>query len=279
MSIRLQYQNAARKAEELVKSLGIRSLPVDPFAIAEQHDIEVQASESETLGISGCLMKVGDNFGIIYTTRIKSEGFKRFTISHELGHYFLPGHIDALFSGEQGAHQSLSGFASKNPYELEADHFAASLLMPKYLFVKSLRQSGQGTTAIKMLAESCQTSLTATAIRYAGLSEDPVMIIVSMGNKIDYCFMSEAIRECRGIQWIRKGDLVPSETDTFDFNSDKNNVVTGNSVEGLTNLSYWLSGAPEMEMKEDVIGLGDYGKTLTVLFTDEAINGDDDEIW
>src|ERR1035438_8496989 len=40
-------------------------------------------------GISGCLMKVGDVFGILYSSRFASEGFKRFNVAHELGHYFL----------------------------------------------------------------------------------------------------------------------------------------------------------------------------------------------
>ena len=42
-------------------------------------------------------------------------------------------------------------------------------------------------------------------------------------------------------------------------------------------LDDWLDGAPRMEMKEDVVGLGHYGKTLTVLFTDEAVEPDDPE--
>ena len=40
-------------------------------------------------------------------------------------------------------------------------------------------------------------------------------------------------------------------------------------------LDEWLEGAPRVEMKEDVVGLGHYGKTLTVLFTDEDIESND----
>jgi len=32
-----------------------------------------------------------------------------------------------------------------------------------------------------------------------------------------------------------------------------------------------LDGAPRIEIKEDVVGLGHYGKTLTVLFTDAEL--------
>jgi len=36
------------------------------------------------------------------------------------------------------------------------------------------------------------------------------------------------------------------------------------------------SAAPAVEMEEDVVGLGSYGKTLTVLFTDEDLEPEDE---
>ena len=39
----------------------------------------------------------------------------------------------------------------------------------------------------------------------------------------------------------------------------------------------WLDGARDIEMNEDVVGLGAYRRTLTVLHTDQAIGDDDDE--
>ena len=36
-----------------------------------------------------------------------------------------------------------------------------------------------------------------------------------------------------------------------------------------------LDGAPRIKMKEDVVGLGHYGKTLTVLFTNEEVESED----
>ena len=33
-------------------------------------------------------MRVGDQFGIGYSTAISNKGFENFTIGHELGHYF-----------------------------------------------------------------------------------------------------------------------------------------------------------------------------------------------
>ena len=38
-----------------------------------------------------------------------------------------------------------------------------------------------------------------------------------------------------------------------------------------------IDGAPEFEMQEDVVGLGSYGRVLTVLFSDEAMPDESDE--
>ena len=50
-------------------------------------------------------------------------------MAHEIGHYRLPGHIDAVLNA-QGRHFSKAGFRSTDRYEQEADQFASALLMP-----------------------------------------------------------------------------------------------------------------------------------------------------
>ena len=45
----------------------------------------------------------------------------------------------------------------------------------------------------------------ATTIRDAQKATIPAAIVISTGTRIDYCFMSDALKEFRGIDWIRKG--------------------------------------------------------------------------
>jgi hypothetical protein len=268
---------AELQAHEVLNKLQISSLPVNPFVVADRRDIVHQEKPSLAPGISGCLMKVGDAFGILYSCRFASEGFKRFNVAHELGHYFMPGHIEALFGAGEPFHQSESGFTSDNKYEREADSFAASLLMPKMLFRTACGESGEGLTAIENLADLCVTSLTATAIRYAKLCDDPVAVVCSNGNRVEFAFMSKPLQDLRGLTWIRKSSGLPAGTATATFNKDEENVRNRKRVVSTSTLDTWFDGGSTAELNEEIVGLGEYGKTLTVLWADSLPEPDEAE--
>jgi IrrE N-terminal-like domain len=103
-------------------------------------------------------------FVIVYATHTGSEGFERFSVGHELGHYFLDGHIDHVLP-KNGIHTSYGGFVSADPYELEADHYSAGLLMPGALFAKAVNKCKPGLETVEFMAGLCKTSLTATPYR------------------------------------------------------------------------------------------------------------------
>jgi IrrE N-terminal-like domain len=264
-------------AGDAVRQSGFKALPVDPKKIAQASEIELMPWKPDRLGISGFLMRAGENFGIGYSTAIKNEGFINFTIAHELGHYFLSGHVEALIGAGSGTHYSASGFVSDNIYEREADTFAAELLMPEQLFKSALQRSGSGFKAIQSLADAGRTSIVATAIRFAKLSDDPVVVILTTGSQIEWCFASKELQECRGVYPLGKQSILPVTSATAKFKSDNARVERGEQNEGFCSLRDWFERAPDIEFKEDVVGLGHYGKTLTVLFTDETLTEDDEE--
>jgi Zn-dependent peptidase ImmA (M78 family) len=272
----LRYEMARRLGEKKALEFGFTEFPVDPFAIADRLGILVSPKPTSEPGVSGFLMKMGDTFGIMYATNIDNDGRKRFTVAHELGHYFLPGHPEHLFGSGDGVHASKSGFITRDPHELEADYFATGLLMPSQLFARAADNAGEGFKAVEALAALCGTSLTATAIRFAECSEHPVAAVVSDGDRVAFCAMSDCIRSCKGIEWLSKGSIVAGSTATFKFNKDEANVAQGRRAEAWTTLDLWFDGAPELEMKEDVVGLGGYRKTLTMLFTNEPLEEDDE---
>jgi Zn-dependent peptidase ImmA (M78 family) len=62
-----------------------------------------------------------------------------------------------------------------------ADYFAAALLMPELAFRKAINRHDPGLTCIEVLRKDCETSLTATAIRFARLTRDGIAVILSSG--------------------------------------------------------------------------------------------------
>ena len=258
------YFPATLTAENVVRENGITTLPVNPIALANALDIEVRPKPVHSQGVSGMFLRVDNKYGIAYATHIANIGFQNFSVAHELGHYFLPGHTDAVLANGD-VHESRAGFTSGNRYEMEADHFAASLLMPRLLFMEAMRTSGEGLAAIEKLANLCQTSLTATGIRYVQCSRDLLALVLSTGNQINYCFMSDVLREIKDLNWIRKGTILPRNTTTFAFNQDVERVGKAARTGGTSDLQDWFGGDRSIPITEGVAGLGSYGKTLTVL--------------
>jgi len=277
MSRKLDQHAAEHYAKEVHDEFNVSAFPVDPFEIAKKSGIELQEMAIAE-GISGVLMRSGHSFTIGYNTAIQNAGFQRFTVAHELGHYYLPGHPEQLFPHGDGRHESQAGFSSNNQWERQADYFGAALLMPPGLFQEALREAGEGLPAIECMASLCQTSLTATAIRYATFTDDPVVVVLSDGKRILYSGASEPIQSIvpRRDLWLRD-TLVPPKSCTAGFGNKASLLKTHQRKEGYSSLSEWIDGALDIEMKEDAIGLGSYGRVLTVLFSEEPVPDEEDD--
>lgn len=263
MSKVFSLKMARQAAEALLKEEELLSLPIDPFAIAASRDIMVEGKPENVDGVSGMLLRHGNDFGIVYATHIRSEGFQRFSVAHELGHYFLPGHVDQVI--QNGIHVSRGGFVTNDPYELEADHFAAGLLMPEQPFRKEIDRREPGLSAIEAVANLCVASKTAAAIRYAEVGDAATAVIMSTAGVIDYCFMSEAMKSLPKLDWLRKGIKLPLGTVTSTLAADSRRVAAGERVKDEIDVREWLGGHTRKTVKEESLGLGAYGKVLTIL--------------
>jgi len=273
---------AKQRAEQILREEGLNTVPVDILKLAQSRDIAVQAKPDTMAGVSGMLLRHGDTFGILYAIHIRSEGFQRFSIAHELGHYFLDGHIDQILP-KDGTHESRAGFVLADPYEMEADHFAAGLLMPADIFRKELRRLDDGLDAVETLAGLFKSSLTATAIRYGELTDAAVAVIMSTGQTVDYCFLSDGMKSLKGLTWIRKGSAIPRGTETSRYNAETARVAKASRSSCEIDVMDWLGGERSVRPIEEVVGLGNYGKTLTIvtcpaLDADDADNDDDDDL-
>ena len=114
--------------------------------------------------------------------------------------------------------------------------------------------------------------MTAAAIRAAECSAYPIAIIVSKSDEIAYAFTSDSFKDLGKIAFLRKGTPLPKST-TRNFNADPDNVLWGERAVGETNLAIWFDGSSKITLDEEIIGLGRYGYTLTVL-TSETLPED-----
>lgn len=106
----------------------------NPFNVVEfGKNLGIQIKESNELpkNISGFIKKLEDESIAICVNSYNSLERKRFTVAHELGHYFL--HEDLL---KDGIVDSLNRDGAENKIEYEANDFAANLLMPVMDFTK-----------------------------------------------------------------------------------------------------------------------------------------------
>lgn len=82
---------ARQLGEKIAKERGFDRFPIDPVDIARRENISVEAKPPDRKGVSGGIVFHDDEVIIFYATNIKSAGFQRFTIGHELGHFFCQG--------------------------------------------------------------------------------------------------------------------------------------------------------------------------------------------
>ena len=186
---------------------------VEPESIAKAEGIGVIPGHYED-AFDGMLEHDADRFYIYCNLdRVGSLSAPRarFTLAHELGHYFIDEHRNALKSGQVPTHASYCDHESKNPIELEADHFASSLLMPSERFRRRAKNLATGLEGIRQLAGEFGTSLTSAAIRYTKLDITTCIIIKWDKEGYGWKWLSPSAYESRWRKTIEQpAQLIPS---------------------------------------------------------------------
>ena len=104
-----------------------------------------------------------------------TNGRARFTLGHEMGHYFIDDHRNALRSGKAPSHPSFcSDSQPELAVEIEANHFASHLLMPRDRVAKLLspRRQVVSLADVLLLESSFRVSFQSAAIRVIETAQD-----------------------------------------------------------------------------------------------------------
>ena len=137
----------------------------------------------------------------------------RFTLAHELGHYFIDTHRIGLKNGLLEPHPSLTNKAQYFSIEREADYFAACLLMPEERFRKDIGNKKFGIKVIDYLRSEYKISRTACALRFADIGNYPLLIVYAENNIIRWSYSSEDFP----FKWMINDKIVPRNTVMGDY--------------------------------------------------------------
>lgn len=196
-------EHAIRKGEEIAESSGFKNFPIDPFVVLN-NERDLIYAEGADLGeaFDGRLNYVGPRFLLCYNTKYNVWPKRgphhpkvRFTIAHELGHFYLDNHRRYLVR-EKKPHGSISEFESDSRVEREADCFASGLLMPSHLLGLRVNCELDATVdTIKNAATDFDVSLTGMMVRWTQVSHFPCATLCIRDGIIQWGFVSESFRK------------------------------------------------------------------------------------
>lgn len=160
--------NPALRADRLREAHNAHSLPVDVYGIARAEGIAVleYALDDAT---SGLIVKAPDGTVTIGVNIAHAKTRRRFTVAHELGHFKMHNGGAEMFVDKRDRRAAL-GIDKR---EIEANRFAAALLMPEPLLYKMLGGdlvNASDASRLQELAEDCAVSLHAMMLRLSALN-------------------------------------------------------------------------------------------------------------
>ncbi|HBZ14947.1 MAG TPA: ImmA/IrrE family metallo-endopeptidase [Pantoea sp.] len=141
---------------EYARNLNINLVPFDLDSFIKKINIVLERTELDD-EVSGMLRKTDDGAWIITVNSLHHIKRQRFTLAHELGHYFLHRNRALEF-----VDKALYRSSHMDSMEYEANNFAGALLMPREALTEFIVK--YGATA-ELIAEHFNVSVLAAKIR------------------------------------------------------------------------------------------------------------------
>jgi Zn-dependent peptidase ImmA (M78 family) len=169
-----RIEAAATKAKEVLQKSKISKPPVDVERLARLAGLRVVEEQLDS-EISGMLYREGSR-AVILVNQGDAPVRRRFSIAHELGHYYLH-ESSSVFVDRRVRFRDSNSSQGTNLEEIEANNFAAELLMPEpFVLQEAVRLRGRrfpfnDEDLIEELAKIFYVSRQAMEVRLANLGE------------------------------------------------------------------------------------------------------------
>lgn len=171
----MSIRTARQQGEALAEAMNFRKAPVDVEKVAERLRLKLVYMN---LGddVSGLLISKGDS-SVIAVQETDHPNRRRFTIAHEIGHFFLrhqfdPGEHVHVDRGHLITPRNSRSSTGVDPKEIEANQFAACLLMPSNLLSRAIKEFKTDSLLdyhVVRLADEFEVSEQAMTIRLSTL--------------------------------------------------------------------------------------------------------------
>jgi hypothetical protein len=182
-------------AAQLANYVAAKFVKADPLDIvALCHELGLRIREVPAKGFDGALIrsKAGQKGIVAVKASIREACRKRFTIAHEIGHFIIPHHRNLGNICEERKIESFD--RNLNRPEIEANEFAAELLLPSGALRRRFDLSEFSLAQISAVAAEYGTSLTATTRSFLTLTDLPCAMIWSVAKRARWFVRSDAFR-------------------------------------------------------------------------------------
>ena len=236
--------------------------PVDPELILQSKGVTLSYGNYKD-AFDGLLEHRDGRFHVYCNaSRCRTKTRKRFTLGHELGHYFIDEHREALRGGNTPSHASFP-LDSSNPAEREADSFAASLLAPELRLRRALGKRGHQMESVLDLARTFDVSPLVVAGRLLDFDEGLLASVFWTAEGYKWKRLSETARRSQMRKTIEEMDGLPQDSPTACALRGEQGDLPFHSA-GTTASSWFPHCMSPDLLVEEAVSLGEFG-VLTLL--------------
>lgn len=259
----ITQQSPEYYAKDIINSFELK-VPIDIYGLCKKFNIDIfyeDLSDAEAYFISK-----NANKKIIINKKIQYDSRVKFTIAHEIGHFYLPWHNYDIFKCSTG---NIFMFKSNDILENEANTFASELLTPKDDIIKGIKYKDITLKLIKDLALMFGVSLTSVAIKVINNTSKRAAIVFSKDGRIKWSFTSDTFKRNVITNTLRQWSFA------YDFFAERNDEEVIDTVYSMA----WLEdGSDDESLIEESLPMPNLNSVLTILKLPENDYGDEDEI-
>lgn len=248
--MRYLYENSPeRYAQDVVYSMNLTP-PVDIYSVCDSYDIKVCFEDISTAEAFLVVTSIRKSI-IINDRKTLYIPRQRFTIAHEVGHFFIPWH------SSQCACYKIGDFDTRNITENEADIFASELLIPTASLIPMIEGRTITLELIKELAQQYNVSLGAMARKVIAYTDEKVIALLyyATGRKIVQA-------QSRNFDLRLRPGVIQASASKELLNSRYSNE----SMRRILNCGEWFMEADtEIEIVEESLYQPNYSRVFTIL--------------